>query len=65
MTNAERRKVRNDRGRLRESEVAIELQAISRARYGRAKFHDFRNHITDQGGSVSRASTSAPASSVV
>jgi len=52
MTDAERGKIRNDIGRLDEGKIAIELQAISRTRDGRALLHDFRNHTTDQEGNV-------------
>jgi len=52
MTDAESSEVGNDGCRLNESKVAIELQAISRARYVGTRHHDFRNQTTDHGGSV-------------
>ncbi len=65
MTDAERGKIRNDTGRLDEGEIAIELQAISRTRDGRALLHDFKNHTTDQGGNVPCRIASAVTSSAV
>src|ERR1700722_2115943 len=54
MTDAKLGKVGHDRGSLREREVAIELQAISREREVGTLLHDSRNHTTDQGSSMTR-----------
>ncbi len=59
MADAECGEVRNDRFGVGKREIAIELQAISRARDVRRPVHDFRNHATDHGGSVPRCSVSA------
>lgn len=62
VTDAERGKIGDDRRCLREREVAVQLQAIGRARNVRRRRHDFRNHKTDQPGSIPRSMVSAPAS---
>jgi len=59
MANTESGKVGNERRRLGESEIAIELQAIGCERYVRASLHDSKNHTTDQGSNVPRFKASA------
>src|SRR5579863_4980486 len=64
VTDAKCGKIGNYRRGLCEREFTIELQAIGRARDVWTLLHDFRNHATDQGGSVPRSTASGLTSSL-
>src|SRR5258708_5461508 len=54
MADSQRGKIRNDVCRLVESKIAVELQAISRARDVRNWLHDSTDHTAHHAGSIPR-----------